>query len=92
MGDMSNPTETTILDEYGDPIECLDDRGEGTCRGPVEYHSVDPGRASAVPRCDHHWGERLRRRENSIEAYENSDVAPGWFDPTYAGERWDEDY
>ena len=21
-----------------------------------------------------------------------SDVAPSWFDPTYAGERWDEDY
>ncbi|HUV09950.1 MAG TPA: hypothetical protein VMX12_03165 [Acidimicrobiia bacterium] len=21
-----------------------------------------------------------------------SDVAPAWFDPTYAGERWDDDY
>ena len=69
---------------------CLDDRDENTCQGPVEYHSIDPGRTPAFPRCAKHWGERLDRRENSIEKYENSDVAPSWFDPTLAGETWDD--
>jgi hypothetical protein len=71
--------------------ECLEDRGEGTCRGPVEYHSIDPGRQNAFPRCAHHWEERLERRESSMERYADSDVAPPWFDPAYAGERWEED-
>ena len=71
--------------------ECLDDRGEGTCSGPVEYHSIDPGRQRAFPRCDLHWNERLDRRQNSMEMYADSDVAPSWFDPSYAGERWDEE-
>jgi hypothetical protein len=81
---------TAVLDEYGEEVECLDDHGEGTCRGPVEYHSIDPGRTAAFPRCEKHWGDRLKSRENSIERYENSDVAPSWFDESYAGERWDD--
>lgn len=69
-----------------DTLTCIEHSDE--CRGPVAYHSVDPGRATAVERCDHHWQQRLDRRENSIERYENSDVPPPWFDPGYAGEEW----
>ena len=73
--------------------ECMDEgRDDEGCQGPVEYHSVDPGREKAWPRCEYHWGERLRRMEGSLEMYANSDVAPSWFDPTYAGERWDDEY
>jgi hypothetical protein len=72
--------------------DCLDYRDDGSCRGVVEYHSVDPGRTGAFPRCDQHWNERLDRRENSIERYENSDVAPDWFDTSACGERWNDDY
>ena len=71
--------------------ECLNDHGENTCRGPVEFHSIDPGRTQAYPRCEHHWAERLAQRERSIERYADSDVPPSWFDPTLAGERWDDD-
>jgi hypothetical protein len=71
---------------------CIDFNEEDPCKGPIEFHSVDPGRAEAFPRCEKHWAKRLERRENSIEKYENSDVVPAWFDPTYAGERWEEDY
>lgn len=59
--------------------------------GMVEYHSVDPGVAKPFPRCEHHWARRLEAREKSIERYENSDVPPSWFDPTFAGESWDGD-
>lgn len=72
-----------------EPVECLEESPE--CRGEIAFHSVDPGRAAAFPRCEFHWEQRLDRRENSIEKYENSDVAPDWFDPAYAGEQWDED-
>lgn len=73
--------------------ECLEWGVESSpCVGPVEYHSIDPGRAKAFPRCERHWSERLAARENSIEKYADSDVEPSWFDPTFAGERWDDDY
>lgn len=82
----------TIVEQDGRPAhsECVD-FGRGECSGAVVFHSVDPGRASAPPRCATHWTERLERREQSIEKYENSDVPPTWFDPTYAGESWEED-
>jgi hypothetical protein len=35
---------------------------------------------------------RLERYEDSMEKYARSDVAPSWFDPADAGERWDDDY
>lgn len=69
-------------------LECLTDPSGETCEGPVRYHSIDPGRAKAWPRCDKHWGERLDSLETSMERYANSDVVPGWFDPGYAGESW----
>ena len=66
--------------------ECMENPDE--CQGPVEYHSIDPGRTKGFPRCEFHWGKRLESRENSMERYENSDVAPGWYDPSYAAEEW----
>lgn len=80
---------STTLDAY-DCMEYGDE--DNPCAGPVEFHSIDPGRTRAHPRCEKHWGQRLDRRENSIEVYENSDVRPAWFDESYAGERWDDDY
>lgn len=68
-------------------LECIEDPDD--CRGTVEYRSVPGG--SAVPRCVAHFDARLARYENGIERYANSDIAPSWFDPTYAGERWSED-
>ena len=73
-----------------DADECLDYSDD--CRGRVEYHSIDPGRTGAVPRCEFHWGKRLDSREDSVERYEFSDVPPPWLDESYAGERWDNDY
>lgn len=84
------PARTASRRVGGEELECLEDYGEGTCSGPVEYHSLGSG--NAFPRCEKHWSERLDRYENSIEQYADSDVAPSWFDPADAGERWDDDY
>jgi len=79
------------LDEYGQPLECLDDIGEDTCRGPVEYHTIDG--TSSWPRCRLHFAARLERYEQSdTERYARSSIAPSWFDPADAGERWEDDY
>ncbi len=90
-------TTTEILtDRYGDPVECLDDHGEGTCCGPVGFHAVPGG--TAIARCDGHFAARLDRYEASdLERYADSDVPPAWFHASYGGvneygERWDDDY
>jgi len=75
------------------PLEahkCLGYRADDvTCSGPVEYHTI--GMATrAFPRCIKHLRERLDVRENSMERYADCSAAPSWFDPSYAGESWDE--
>lgn len=84
-----------LLDEFGDEdlsvdeeLECLDESKD--CRGDVTMWTTDG--LKYWPRCEFHGERRLASYENSIERYANSDVAPSWFDPTYAGERWDDDY
>ena len=69
-----------------DEMMCLDDRGENTCEGEVEYFSLDGLRA--WPRCPFHFEQLLERRENSMERYANSDVAPSWFREDDIGETW----
>jgi hypothetical protein len=57
------------------------------CRGTVDW--FDPsGRGRGALRCGHHADERARQYAGSIERYANSDVAPAWLDPSYAGETW----
>ena len=71
------------------PEDCLNYGDD--CRGPVRFH-MRPSDWKSFARCDHHQAQREQDRENSMERYADSDVAPGWFDPSYAGERWDDDY
>lgn len=77
------------LDEEDEPLECLDDYGDNECKGPVEYRCPLSPSGRAFPRCEHHWELRLDKEENMIP---DSDVAPAWLDPSYAGERWEDDY
>lgn len=72
-----------------DAEECLNYNPD-ECRGPVAFHTTGDS-LKAWPRCDFHQEQRQESYENSIERYANSSVAPSWFDPSYAGERWDED-
>jgi hypothetical protein len=69
-------------------LTCLD--GPANCAGPVEYVTTPDRRdGRAFPRCEFHFERRLDQAERNLEL--TSDVAPSWFDPSYAGERWDED-
>jgi hypothetical protein len=69
--------------------DCLE-YGNGACAGETVYRMSLTGTGTRIPRCDRHWDLRLER-ESEYRQYD-SPIAPDWFDPTYAGERWDADY
>lgn len=69
-------------------LRCLD--GPDDCDGDVEYREPLSGTGRSFPRCDHHWSIRLYRQEQVTQRYGGA-TAPAGFDPSYAGERWDED-
>lgn len=70
--------------------ECID--GPDGCSGPVEFRTALSGTGVPFPRCDGHWEKRLNAQEKINRDYPDSPCAPSWFDPSYAGECWDEDY
>jgi len=71
--------------------DCLE-YGSGDCEGAVEYRMSLTGSGMAFERCDFHWNLRLEREEELRRDYPDSPIAPSWFDPMDAGERWDDDY
>ena len=72
-----------------EPLECLEAGPD--CSGPVEYRMPLSGTGRAFPRCDAHWEKRLDTQEQINQRYPDSPIPPPGFDPSYAGERWDED-
>lgn len=79
------------MPEHDDQLECLDGH-DGECAGAVEYRMPLSGTGRSFPRCAHHWSRRLDRQEEIDRRYPDSPCPPAGFDPSYAGERWDEDY
>jgi len=77
-------------DDEGYEFECLDERGEDTCRGPLQYRTALSGTGKSFVRCDKHWGDRLRKQDEINRRYPHHQ--PSDFDPSYAGERWNDDY
>ena len=70
-------------------LECLDD-GDKQCIGDIEYREALSGTGISYPRCNFHWDMRLDREDQINDRYPYHQ--PADFDPTYAGERWDDDY
>ena len=60
-----------------------------SCKGPVELRMPLTETGKPFPRCDHHWAVRLEIQEGINHRY--PEHQPSDFDPTYAGERWEED-
>lgn len=74
-----------------DAPKCLD--GPDGCSGTVEYRMALSGTGQPFPRCDGHWRQRLDVQDGINARYGHPDSAspPAGFDPSYAGESWDED-
>jgi hypothetical protein len=81
---------TRLEDELAEELTCLDQGPD--CEGAVEYRYPLSSTGKPFPRCDHHWTKRLKVQEGINRRYPDSPIPPAGFDPTYAGESWDEDY
>jgi hypothetical protein len=73
-----------------DAPECLDGL-KSACAGEVEYRMPLSATGVSFPRCEKHWNERLDLQEKLNRDWPDSPIPPAWFDPTYAGERWNEE-
>lgn len=67
--------------------KCLDDYGDGTCSGAVEFRMPLSGTGRSFPRCDGHWEARLETQATINQRY-GGVCPPSDFDPAYAGESW----
>jgi hypothetical protein len=72
-----------------EPLSCLD--GPEGCRGPVEWRMALSATGRNFPRCDRHWANRLDVQAAIGRRYPDQPTPPSDFDPSYAGESWDED-
>ena len=71
--------------------ECLDyGRLDDPCEGAVEFRVALSGTGRSVPRCERHWEQRLALQDEINARYPQQQ--PSDFDPSYAGERWDDEY
>lgn len=73
--------------------DCLnwDTNVDGDCGGPVEQRISRSGCTVSL-KCEN-CHNRLQDRLDQIQRdYPDSSTPPSWFDPTYAGETWDDDY
>jgi hypothetical protein len=68
---------------------CLDSGPD--CSGTVEYRTPLSATGVSFPRCEHHWGQRLDTQAGIDRRYPDSPFPPSDFDPSYAGESWDDD-
>lgn len=68
-------------------LRCLQDYGDKTCDGPVDFREALSPSGKHFPRCDRHWGARLVEQERINNEY-GGVIAPSTFDPGYAGESW----
>lgn len=71
--------------------ECLEFRS-GECSGRVEHRPSLSGTGMQIARCDAHWERAVQWDAEHRSVYPDSPIAPSWFDPAAAGERWDDDY
>ena len=71
--------------------ECVD--GPAGCAGEVVEYLALSGSGERYPRCERHYQGYVERVQPKIDDINRRypAMAPADFDPTYAGERWDED-
>lgn len=72
--------------------ECLRAHYDNPCQGEVTARASFGGTGALIYECVKHMDESYERNNEHCRNYPDSDIPPAWFDPTYAGERWNDDY
>lgn len=70
-------------------LTCMNESPD--CSGPVELRASLTGTGVPMKRCEKHQSDRLDLEDRLRRDYPDSDTPPSWFDPTYAGESWNDD-
>jgi hypothetical protein len=72
-------------------MNCLD--GPEGCTGEVCERLSRSGSGMRFPRCEGHYIEYAQRMDavHAKTRRRYPATPPSWFDPTYAGERWDDE-
>ncbi len=71
-------TMTDICEDYDRDRDCT----------AIAVESTPAGRLVCARHAEAFWAARAEIDRN----YPDSDCAPSWFDPSFAGERWEDDY
>jgi hypothetical protein len=76
--------------------DCIEHDDPRDCVGEVSYYEALSGSGISYHRCEAGYEDYLNRLlpqlKDISERYPDSPTPPEWFDPSYAGESWDEDY
>lgn len=86
---MANRVRRIMVAEPIPLSECIEFGSD--CAGPCDEHSSRSGLTSAI-RCESHYRRHSDRMDAIDRRYPDSEFAPSWFDPAYAGESWNGDY
>ncbi len=73
-----------------DTLTCNKDYGQGTCEGEITVWTR-PSDWKGFHKCSKHLAEAISEHERIVRTYGLGDAPPVGFDPTFCGERWDED-
>ncbi|MFI6168821.1 hypothetical protein ACIBCN_18720 [Nocardia sp. NPDC051052] len=63
--------------------------GQGDCRGEVTARASFAGTGTTIYECGHHMDQSVERDQAHRQRYPKHQ--PADFDPSYAGESWDDD-
>lgn len=74
-----------------DDLKACLNRQEGNCVGLVSRRPSHAGTGTLITRCEGHHAKAEEKAQEIRERYPDSSIPPAWFDPTYAGESWDEE-
>lgn len=85
-------TDGTFFDfDAPGPTEACLFFSQGKCSGGVTTVTSRSGMTTSN-KCQACQDDLNTRLDAVARRYPDSATAPSWFDPTYAGERWDSDY
>jgi hypothetical protein len=84
------PPAATDAEDGAEAPRCLDAGPRHACDSVPAYRHALTATNVSFPRCNAAWAAALAHHDRVRRDYPDSPTPPAWFDPTAAGESWDE--